>query len=194
MTISNCGLWWHWVFFGGAHIYRCSENEVKLLVWNERSDKNKYLQHAFMFPCRSSCGWRHTPSLIKTTGSQLPKSEIHVFTKETDIQKKAKSWVYALPSLCMCFLWGGGLVSRSWMFVSQALGRGLRPDWKTGARWIDPQQWLVVFVYPFAQLSGLWRWESIHHDLGETGGHGHIRMTWWSTHCKVCQESSHTGQ
>lgn len=32
---------------------------------------------------------------IKTTGSQLPQSELHVFTKETDT-KKAKSRVYAL--------------------------------------------------------------------------------------------------
>lgn len=62
---------------------------------------------------------------IKTTGSQLPQSKLHVFTKENGTKKLNRDFTH----FHLCFLKAG----KTLKFVSQALGRGLRSDWKTGA-------------------------------------------------------------
>lgn len=63
---------------------------------------------------------------IKTTGPQLPQGELHVFTKETDTKKLNREFTHF-------HLYFFFKASETLMFVSQALGRGLRPDWKSGA-------------------------------------------------------------
>ena len=52
---------------------------------------------------------------IKTTGSQLPRSELRVFTKESDTHEEEKK--SQIVSLRTC-IW------KTLMCVSQALGRG----------------------------------------------------------------------
>ena len=133
------------------------------------------------FPCRSWCVWHRTPSPSRPQARSFHRASCMSLLRRLTQKKLNRELTHFHLRLFFrffLFFQRAGL----WCWWVRPWAGGLRPDWKTGAQWIDQQQWLVVFVYPFAQLPGPWRCKSIHHDFEEMGGMGVRTHTHTHTH------------
>lgn len=119
-----------------------------LVYWSLNKAKRDTAALFWAFQLPSSC--MSSPQVSKSQkkgGEEREKKR-----KKKHLGHKFTHFHVWLLFLCEARLWclrvrshgRGGVWGRGWS------------GW-TGAQWKDLQQWLVVFVYPFAQLPGWWR-------------------------------------
>lgn len=129
--------------------------------------------------------WRPT-SPPSRPGLQLPQSCMSLRRASQKNRKRPKSWVYALPSVNF-------LCEQDFDVCESGPGQG---GWGLSGR-LGPNEkihnsgLLCLFTLSPSCL--------VHGDGGvgvHSTWHGrtHWGVTWWRTHCRVCQESAHTGQ